>query len=113
MKKIITILFITYCFNTFSQENFNGMWYSKTSSYFTFLLSNNTKVLEVINVSLNEHNTIKEEIIKQSKDTLTTKLYNKNSKYLVYIKYYLKTKDTLISDYSGDLNKKIKLIKII
>ena len=113
MKKIITILFLTYFFNVSAQEKFNGMWYCEKSSYFTFLLSNKSKVLEVINVSLNEHNTIREEIIKQTKDTLETRLYNKSSKYSVYIKYYLKTKDTLISKYSGDLNKKIILTKII
>jgi len=113
MKKVIIIIFLAYFFNVSAQEKFNGMWYSETSSYFTFLLSNNSKVFEVVNISLNEHNTIKEEIIKQTKDTLETKLYNKNSKYLVYIKYYLKAKDTLVSKYSGDLNKKIILTKII
>ena len=113
MKKIITTLFITCCFNIFSQENFNGMWYSETSSYFTFLLSDSSEVLKVLNVSLTEHKTIKEKIIKQSKDTLITKLNNKKNNYSVYIKYYLKTKDTLISEYSGDLNRKIKLTKII
>jgi hypothetical protein len=47
------------------------------------------------------------------KSPFKMKLYNKNSKYLVYIKYYLKAKDTLVSKYSGDLNKKIILTKII
>jgi len=114
MRKLVITVLILFCFNNLrSQEQFNGIWHSEDSSYLTFLLCNSSECLEALNISLDEHRSIKENIIKKKKDTLFTSLYNKKNKYSVSIKYYLKSKDTLISEYSGDLKKKIILTKII
>ena len=111
MKNLfITILLIT-SFICSSQEQFEGIWISKTSTFKTTIITSEYAILKVFNFSFVEDKIINEKIIKQSKSRFTTVLYNKSNGYSVEIKYKLKDDNTLVCYFSGDLNKKITLTK--
>ena len=111
MKKLfITILLLTSLASS-SQEQFEGIWVSKTSTFKTTIITSEYAVLKVFNFSFVEDKIINEKIIKQSKSTFTTELYNKSNSYSVKIKYKLKNNNTLVCYFSGDLNKKITLTR--
>jgi hypothetical protein len=111
MKNLfITILLIT-SFICSSQEQFEGIWVSETSTFKTTIITSEYAILKVFNFSFVEDKIINEKIIKQSKNIFTTMLYNKSNGYSVEIKYKLKDDNTLVCYFSGDLNKKITLTK--
>ena len=111
MKKLfITILLLTSLTSS-SQEQFEGIWVSKTSTFKTTIITSEYAILKVFNFSFVEDKIINEKIIKQSKSNFTTVLYNKSNGYSVKIKYKLKDDNTLICYFSGDLNKKITLTR--
>ena len=112
MKKLLLILFLFTSITINSQKQFSGVWKCPESAYLTTVLSSEYKVLKVFNFSLIKHRFINETIIHQSKDTIKTKLYNKQNRYNVNIKYYLKNKDTLVNEYSGDYDQKILLTRL-
>ena len=112
MKKLLLILLLFTSITINSQKQFSGVWKCPESAYLTTVLSSEYKVLKIFNFSLIKHRFINETIIHQSKDTIKTKLHNKQNGYNVNIKYYLKTKDTLVNEYSGDYNQKILLTRL-
>jgi len=112
MKKIIiTTLIILKSLTCFSQEQFEGIWISETSTFKTTIITSEYAILKVFNFSFVEDKIINEKIIKQSKSGFTTVLYNKSNGYSVEIKYELKEDNTLICYFFGDLNKKITLTR--
>lgn len=111
MKKLFITLSILFISLTSSaQEQFEGTWVSKTSSYITTIIASEYAVLKVFNFSFIEDNYIEEEIIEKNKKTFRTKLYNPDNGYTVFIQYTLKD-DELYCSFTGDLNEIIKLTK--
>jgi len=102
MKKLLLLIALTTTLLSNAQEQFRGVWESETSDYLTTILSSDYEVSKIFNVSLVKNSFINENIIYQDKDTIKTKLYNKQNGYNVNIKYYFKNKDTLVNEYSGD-----------
>ena len=111
MKKLFITIFLLTSLTSSSQEQFEGIWVSKTSTFKTTIITSEYAILKVFNFSFVEDNIINEKIIKQSKSNFTTELYNKSNGYSVKIKYKLKDDNTLVCYFSGDLNKKITLTR--
>lgn len=96
-----------------AQEQFEGAWISETSSYYTVILASEYRVLSVHNFSFYENQIITEKILSQNKNNFKTALYNPVNGYSVNIDYRTQHKDTLVLRFTGDLNKTIKLTKIL
>lgn len=111
MKKLCIIILLLTSLISSSQEQFEGIWVSKTSTFKTTIITSEYAILKVFNFSFVENKIINEKIIKQSNSGFTTELYNKSNGYLVKIKYKLKDDNTLICYFSGHLNKKITLTR--
>ncbi len=112
MKKLfITLTLIFTVLSTQAQEQFEGKWTSKNSTYTTTIIASEYGVLKVFNFSFKEDYFIEEEIISQNDYGFTTKLYNPRNGYEVLIKYYF-LKDELYCDFFGDFTGQVKLIKI-
>ena len=113
MKKLlITALLLLIIFTSKAQEQFEGTWVSKGSTFKTTILASEYSVMEVFNFSFVDNRLIKEKIKSKSKDMFTTTLYNAYNGYSVDITYTMKDKNTLIKHMSGHLNKKIYLKKL-
>lgn len=112
MKKLLLLLALTTTLLSSSQEQFKGAWESPESNYVTTILANKEKVSKIFNFSFIRNRFINEAILSQTKDTLKTKLINDRNGYTVNIRYYMKTKDTLVNEYSGDYNEKILLTRL-
>tara|TARA_R110001592_G_scaffold350317_1_gene646293 strand:+ start:39 stop:389 length:351 start_codon:yes stop_codon:yes gene_type:complete len=112
MKKIIiTTLIILKSLTCFSQEQFEGIWISETSTFKKTIITSEYAVLKVFSFCFINNKVINENIISQSKKKFITNLYNKENGYSVKIKYKLKDDNTLICYFSGHLNKKITLTR--
>ena len=112
MKNLFLVLsFILISVSAYSQDDFSGLWQSKTSKYITIIYAGSYGVSAVVNYSPSTDNTIHEEIIKRNKKTFVTRLFNPANGYFVKVKYKLKDKNNLICKFSGDLNKTIHLTR--
>ena len=112
MKKSLLLLALTTTLLSSSQEQFKGACESPESNYVTTILANKEKVSKIFNFSFVKNRFINETILSQTKDTLKTKLINDRNGYTVNIKYYMKNKDVLVNEYSGDYNEKILLTRV-
>lgn len=111
MKKLFITLFILFIsFASSAQQQFEGTWVSKTSSYITTIIASEYAVLKVFNFSFIEDDYIEEKIIEKNKKTFRTKLYNPDNGYTVFIQYTMKDSE-LYCTFTGDLNETIKLTK--
>tara|TARA_R110000744_G_scaffold130308_1_gene237971 strand:+ start:1698 stop:2045 length:348 start_codon:yes stop_codon:yes gene_type:complete len=113
MKKLLLLLALSTTLLSTAQKGFSGSWISETSSYYTNILADSTLVTRVINISFHENRVIEETIIKQEKDSFKTLLTNKLNGYKVQINYILKDDNNLTCVYTGDLNRTIKLKRVI
>lgn len=113
MKKLFLVLALSTTLLSTAQKGFSGSWISDTSSYYTNIIADSTLVTRVVNISFHENRVIEETIIKQKKDSFKTLLVNKRNGYSVEIKYMLKDDNNLICVYTGDLNRTIKLKRVI
>ena len=110
MKKTIITLLLIFSLSIQAQQQFEGAWTSDTSSHTTVIIASEYAVLKVFNFSFEEDSYIEEEIIKQNNKKFTTRLYNVENGYEVFIKYYF-IKDDLYCKFSGDYNGVIKMYK--
>ena len=112
MKNLfLALLFNLITFTSFSQVDFGGWWESKTSKYITMIYTGEYGVAEVVNYNpFNEH-VIEEKILKRTKTTFTTHLFNPENGYSVKVKYKLKDKNNLICKFTGDLNRTVHLTR--
>jgi len=112
MKNLfLALLFNLITFTSFSQDDFSGWWESKTSKYITMIYTGEYGVAEVVNYNpFNEH-VIEEKILKRTKKTFTTRLFNPENGYSVKVKYKLKDKNNLICKFTGDLNRTVHLTR--
>ena len=116
MKNLfLALLFNLITFTSFSQDDFNGWWESKTSKYITMIYTGEYGVAEVVNYNpFNEH-VIEEKILKRTKKTfqILSKKINKPKKvnfskdlYLVYENEIVKKiKFTIFTSNYGKLLK--------
>jgi hypothetical protein len=108
MKNII--LAIAFCFSSafiYAQESFEGSWVTPKSKYIVVIYEGEYGVRDVVNVNTVNSTTIEETIIKKTKNTFTTKVFNKNNGYTVTVKYKLKDQNILICKLKGDMNTKL------
>jgi len=111
MKNFLTtLLFILAVSTATAQKQFEGTWKSKTSSYKTTIIASKYAVLKVFDYSFEDDHFMKEEILSQSDNEFTTKLYNSRNGYEVIIKYYF-LKDELYCQFFGDFDGLIRLYK--
>ena len=110
MKKTIITLLLIFSLSIQAQQQFEGSWTSDTSSHTTVIVASEYAILKVFNFSFEEDSYIEEEIIKQDNKKFTTRLYNVENGYEVFIKYYF-IKDNLYCKFSGDYNGVIKMYK--
>ena len=110
MKKTIITLLLIFSLSIQAQQQFEGAWTSDTSTHTTVIIASEYAVLKVFNFSFEEDSYIEEEIINQNNKKFTTRLYNVENGYEVFIKYYF-TKDDLYCKFSGDYNGVIKMYK--
>jgi|TARA_R110001632_G_scaffold51843_1_gene128935 hypothetical protein len=110
MKKLfIVALFATLLSN--AQKEFQGTWLTPGSSYETIILANNDLVVDIISYSFEEDNILIEKIITQSKNTITTFVYNPRNEYTLKLKYKVIDKNTLECVFTGDHNETLIMTK--
>jgi len=113
MKKLLVMFLMVTSLSLKAQEQFEGAWISETSTYYRVVLASKYKVLNIHNFSFYENQIITEKILSQTKDNIKTLLHNPSNGYTVNIDYRMQHKDTLVLRFTGDLNKTIKLTKIL
>jgi hypothetical protein len=112
MKNLLLVLTLTTTLLSNAQKQFAGCWESSNSNFTTTILADDKKVSKVFNFSFRKNRFINEDIISQNPNEIKTKLVNDRTGYTVIVKYYLKNKDTLINEYSGDYNEKVSLTRV-
>ena len=76
MKKLlITALLLLITFTSKAQEQFEGTWVSKGSTFKTTILASEYSVINVFNYSFDSDKVLQETILLQTNSTLVTKLY--------------------------------------
>ena len=113
MKKILLLvaLMTTLLFNA-QVNKMEGSWVSETSSYVMTIITDNSIPVKVFNTSFSKNDFIEEYIVSSDGETLITKLHNPDNGYYVDIKYILKDSNTMICEYTGDLNKTVTVKKL-
>ena len=113
MKKLLLLLTLTSTLLLSAQINkMEGSWVSETSSYVMTIITNDSKPVKVFNTSFSENDFIEEYIVSSNGETFTTKLHNTDNGYYVDVKYILKDSNTMICEYTGDLNKTVTVKKL-
>ena len=113
MKKLLLILLLTSTLLLSAQINkMEGSWVSETSSYVMTIITDDSKPVKVFNTSFSENDFIEEYIVSSNGETFTTKLHNPDNGYYVDVKYILKDSNTMICEYTGDLNKTVTVKKL-
>ena len=113
MKKLLLLLALISTLLLNAQINkMEGSWLSETSSYFMTIITDESKPIKVFNTSFSENDFIEEYIVSSNGETFTTKLHNPDNGYYVDIKYILKDSNTMICEYTGDLNKTVTVKKL-
>tara|TARA_R110000782_G_C14622077_1_gene393385 strand:+ start:25 stop:384 length:360 start_codon:yes stop_codon:yes gene_type:complete len=113
MKKLLLLLTLTSTLLSSAQiDDMEGSWVSETSSYITTIITNDSTAVKIYNTSFKEDRVIDEKIVNKDSNSFTTKLYNEENGYKVYIRYVLKDSNTILCYFSGDLNKTITIKKL-
>ena len=113
MKKLLLLLTLTSTLLLSAQINkMEGSWVSETSSYVMTIITKDSIPVKVFNTSFSEDNFIEEYIVSSNGESFTTKLHNPDNGYYVDIKYILKDSNTMICEYTGDLNKTVTVKKL-
>ena len=108
MKKLLLLLFAFITLTANAQNQFEGVWETKVSTYKTVIIASDYAVLKVLSFSFYEDNYIEETIIKQTDKEFTTRLYNPRNGYEVLIKYKF-IKNTLTMYFNGDYHGVVTL----
>ncbi len=113
MKKILLLVALMTTLLFSAQVNkMEGSWVSETSSYVMTIITKDSIPVKVFNTSFSEDNFIEEYIVRSNGKSFTTKLHNPDNGYYVDIKYILKDSNTMICEYTGDLNKTVTVKKL-
>jgi len=113
MKKlIITAVLLLTLLTTQAQNQFEGMWVCDESSHITTILTCDIRVVKVFSFSFVENNILKEKIITQSSDTMTTSLHNKENGWKVRMEYKYIDYGTLRVTFSGDYTGLVTMTRL-
>ena len=101
MKKLLLPLLMLLTLNISAQiEKIEGIWSSEQSSYLTVIFYSNGKFL-FKNLGIDESK-LKETVINQGKNFVTTTLVNSKNNHKVTIKYTLLKNNELLGEFLGD-----------
>tara|TARA_R110000803_G_scaffold74015_1_gene138023 strand:+ start:235 stop:591 length:357 start_codon:yes stop_codon:yes gene_type:complete len=106
MKKLLLIMCMLFSVFTYSQieKQIIGIWKSDTSSYYIMVTHNEKDGLIFTNVSWHEGKSFKEKITRVNKNEVLSEIKRPDG-WSVKIKYTLKGNNTMLCEFSGDINK--------
>jgi len=104
MKKLLLSIFMLITMISYSQigEKLEGIWIGERSSYYVMIVSNAENKLKFIDVSWEQGNILKEEVLDEGKDYIITQIYNPENDWWVSIKYTMIDENTVQCEFSGD-----------
>jgi len=104
MKKLLLSICILITMTSYSQisKEIQGVWKGENSSYYVLIVANKEERLQFANVSWEQGNILKEEILEKEKEHIITQIYNPENDWWVSIKYTMVDKNTVRCEFSGD-----------
>ena len=104
MKKLLLSICILFTMASYSQisKEIQGIWKGEDSSYYVLVVANEEEKLQFANVSWEEGNILKEEVLEKEKEHIITQIYNPENDWLVSIKYTMVDENTVKCEFSGD-----------
>jgi hypothetical protein len=104
MKKLLLSICILITMTSYSQisKEIQGVWKGENSSYYVLVVANKEERLQFANVSWEQGNILKEEILEKEKEHIITQIYNPENDWWVSIKYTMVDKNTVRCEFSGD-----------
>ena len=100
MKNLLFSICMLIAMTSYSQisKELPGIWKGKSSSHYVFVVVNEEEKLQFTNVSWEEGNILKEEVLEKEKEHIITQIYNPENDWWVSIKY------TMIDENYGSFN---------
>jgi len=104
MKKLLLSICILITMVSYSQisKEIQGVWKGENSSYYVLVVANKEERLQFTNVSWEQGNILKEEILEKEKKHIITQIYNPENDWWVSIKYTMVDENTVKCEFSGD-----------
>ena len=113
MKLLIPILFLISLSTSSQIKKLEGVWTSRSSSYYTTIMYNEEKnEFKVMNFSFADDRIIHELVLKIEENYILTSLSNEDNNYSVNVTYQLLNDNQILCVYEGDLNKRLALNRI-
>jgi len=78
MKKLLLSICILFTMISYSQisKDIQGVWKGEDSSYYVLIVANEEEKLQFANVSWEQGNILKEEILEKEREHIITQIYN-------------------------------------
>jgi hypothetical protein len=104
MKKLLLSICILFTMISYSQisKDIQGVWKGEDSSYYVLIVANEEEKLQFANVSWEQGNILKEEILEKEREHIITQIYNPENDWWVSIKYTMVDENTVKCEFSGD-----------
>jgi len=104
MKKLLLSICILFTMTSYSQisKDIQGIWKGEDSSYYVLIVANEEEKLQFANVSWEQGNILKEEILEKEREHIITQIYNPENDWWVSIKYTMVDENTVKCEFSGD-----------
>jgi len=104
MKKLLLSIFILITMTSYSQisKEIPGVWKGENSSYYVLVVVDENEKLQFTNVSWEQGNILKEEVLEKERKYLITQIYNPENDWWVSIKYTMIDENTVKCEFSGD-----------
>ena len=104
MKKLLLSICILFTMTSYSQisKDIQGVWKGEDSSYYVLIVANEEEKLQFANVSWEQGNILKEEILEKEREHIITQIYNPENDWWVSIKYTMVDENTVKCEFSGD-----------
>jgi len=104
MKKLLLSICILFTMTSYSQisKDIQGVWKGEGSSYYVLVIANEEEKLQFANVSWEQGNILKEEILEKEREHIITQIYNPENDWWVSIKYTMVDENTVKCEFSGD-----------
>ena len=104
MKKLLLSICMLIAMTSYSQisKELPGIWKGEDSSHYVLVVVNEEEKLQFTNVSWEEGNILKEEVLEKEKEHIITQIYNPENDWWVSIKYTMVDENTVKCEFSGD-----------
>ena len=104
MKKLLLSICILFTMTSYSQisKDIQGIWKGEGSSYYVLVVANEEEKLQFANVSWEQGNILKEEVLEKEREHIITQIYNPENDWWVSIKYTMVDENTVKCEFSGD-----------